>query len=175
MIMACDTIYGILGRAPDTLDEIRRIKGRGDAHPFLQLLARRRDISLLSPMKIPSDFLKLWPGPVSFILPDYHGGTVACRVPGDLFLRKIIIGAGQPVFSTSVNQTGENSEWKIDRIITHYESEVGGILDDGDLNGRQPSTLIDLSVTPFRIVRQGVFTLSDRMMEKYGIRIGSGG
>jgi L-threonylcarbamoyladenylate synthase len=173
--MACDTIYGILGRVPDTLEQIRTIKGRGDTQPFLQLLASPGEVRHISPMAIPSDLLKLWPGPVTFVLPDRSGGTVACRVPNDLYLRQIIKKAGVPLYSTSVNRSGEPSEWKITRIIELFGAEVGAILDDGDLNGRQPSTLLDLTVKPYRVIRQGVLILPEKLVAKYGIMLKNGG
>ena len=36
-----DTMYGLIGIAPETEDRLRRVKGRGEDKPFLQLIADR--------------------------------------------------------------------------------------------------------------------------------------
>ena len=68
-IVPCDTIYGIVGVAPDTEQRIRAIKGRGEDKPFLQLLAERSWVSRLSEGDIPEALGRHWPGPLTVILP----------------------------------------------------------------------------------------------------------
>ncbi|MCK5735147.1 MAG: Sua5/YciO/YrdC/YwlC family protein, partial [Spirochaetaceae bacterium] len=108
VVMACDTIYGLVGRVPDTEHLIREIKGRGENSPFLQLIS---DITVLDSGNVilpQSDILNLWPGPFTFVLPLVDGGSTAFRVPEDSSLRNLIRELGFPLYSSSVNRSGNS-------------------------------------------------------------------
>src|SRR6056297_4106903 len=81
VIMPCDTIYGFIGRYPDTDLRIRTIKGRGETKPFL-VLSSKAHLKSLTNQKIPEKFSRYWPGPLTLILTAKTGGkTVAVRIP----------------------------------------------------------------------------------------------
>ncbi len=153
-VVPCDTIYGIVGIAPDTEARIRAIKGRGEDKPFLQLVADSAGASRFA-SPAPPRLAKYWPGPLTVILPAHIGGTIALRVPSSEFLRGLIQSIGRPLYSTSVNRAGQASLWRIGEIVEAFESAVDLVLDAGDLPGATPSTLIDATSRPFRVVRQG--------------------
>lgn len=156
--MPCDTIYGLVGIAPDTETRIRAIKGRGEDKPFLQLVADSDWASRLA-SPVPPRLARYWPGPLTVILPAHGGGTVALRVPDSELLRSLIKSIGKPLFSTSVNKAGQAPLWRISEIIEGFESAVDLVLDAGDLPQASPSTLIDATSRPFRVVRQGSLVL----------------
>jgi len=153
-VVPCDTIYGLVGIAPDTEARIRAIKGRGEDKPFLQLVADSAGASRIA-SPAPPRLAKYWPGPLTVILPARAGGTVALRVPDSEFLRGLIKSIGRPLYSTSVNRAGQAPLWRIGEIVAGFESAVDLVLDAGDLPGASPSTLVDAASRPFRIVRQG--------------------
>ncbi|OQX28580.1 MAG: hypothetical protein B0D92_08205 [Spirochaeta sp. LUC14_002_19_P3] len=155
VIMACDTIYGIVGHFPDAEDEIRRLKGRSETHPFLVLIADASYLSSLDAILPETSILSLWPGPYSFIFPTAGGGTIACRIPGDKRLRSIIREVGAPLYSSSVNRTGQPPMDNPSLIAAEFKNENIIIEDSGRYSGRLPSTLIDLTGKPAKIVRQG--------------------
>jgi L-threonylcarbamoyladenylate synthase len=157
--MPCDTIYGLVGSAPDTEARIRAIKGRGEDKPFLQLVADRSWVARVSPSEVPASLATHWPGPLTVILPALDGGTVAVRVPDSAFLRGILEAVGRPLLSTSVNRAGKPALWKIGEIVKEFESEVDLVIDGGDLPGVRPSTIVDATVVPYRVVRQGALEL----------------
>lgn len=153
--MACDTIYGLVGIVPESEHLIRRIKGRGETKPFLQLIS---DVSVLTEYGaiIPANkILDLWPGPFTFVLPTKSGGTTAFRVPEDDYLRSLIRSLDSAIYSTSVNRTGMPPMDDPALIHSEFGAELSLVEDSGSFPGRKPSTVVDLSVHPFRILRQG--------------------
>jgi L-threonylcarbamoyladenylate synthase len=159
-IIPCDTIYGLVGTVPGSEERIRRIKGRGEDKPFLQLVAGADWVARLAAAPIPASLEKHWPGPLTVILPGLGGGTVALRVPDSLFLRELLSAMDMPVYSTSVNRAGQAPLWRIADIVEGFEDDVDLVMDAGDLPGAVPSTIVDATCSPLRIVRQGALALS---------------
>lgn len=155
VIMACDTIYGFFGRVPHTENAIRQIKGRGETKPFLILLADASDLTRVGVRQIEDPILSLWPGPFTFIFPTLDSGTVACRVPANPDLRDMIRQVGFPLYSTSVNRSGENSINDSQKIYAEFGKEVAYVEDAGVLTDCSPSTIVDLTQHPRKILRQG--------------------
>lgn len=155
VIMACDTIYGFVGRVPDTEAEIRRIKGRGENQPFLILLTDASALPRMGAVGGDDAILSLWPGPFTFIFPTRAHTTVACRVPQDYRLRALIADVGGGLYSTSVNRAGQPPMNDPSEIKAEFGGEVALIEDSGVFKGRLPSTLVDLTRKPRRILRQG--------------------
>ena len=154
-IMPCDTIYGIVGRAPETEERIRAAKGRGESNPFLMLIENEQALERLSDAKLDRQVAALWPGPLTVVIQARAGGTIAVRVPSDRFLRRLIGRLGAPLYSTSVNRSGQSALGKLSEIVREFEKRVDVIVDGGDILGRAPSTLLDVTQRPFRILREG--------------------
>jgi L-threonylcarbamoyladenylate synthase len=149
-------MYGIVGAAPETEKQIRAIKGRGQDRPFIMLIAKADWIKPYSTVPLPASLARFWPGPLTILFPRRDGeGKVAFRVPADPFLRQILKVAGKPLYSTSVNEAGEDFLWKFDDIVLKFGKKVDCIVDAGNLPESCPSTIVDIGVKPFRVVRQG--------------------
>ena len=160
-IAPCDTIYGILGCVPGAEERIREIKGRGKKKPFLVLHSTVESIIDLALETIPAPVLALLPGPLTLIVPTKKGKT-GLRVPADDFLKSVLERTG-PLFSTSVNLSGEPPMWRISEIKKNFYEKVDIIVDGGDLAGKAPSTILDISEKPFTIVRRGAATLPEEV------------
>lgn len=169
VIIPTDTVYGFSGIADDcskTDEQIRKIKGRSETKPLIQLIAKPEDIFLYTDDKIPSELLEKWPGPLTIIvnikkeLPLFQQmKTVAFRCPGDEWLREIIGECKKSIFSTSVNRSGQPVLETIDGIKTEFSQEVSLIVEDGDKPGALPSTLVSVIDGDVKILRQGAVTL----------------
>ena len=176
VIIPTDTVYGFSGivdlkatgtTAPFETDaKIRAIKGRSETKPLIQLIARPEDLQLYTDDKIPPELLAKWPGALTIIvhikkdsplaasaIPE--SGTVAFRCPGDAWLREIITQCGAPIFSTSVNRSGQPVLDTAATITSEFSSEVNLIIDDGDKKGALPSTLVMIKDDQIKILRQG--------------------
>ncbi len=158
-VIPCDTIYGIVGVAPDTEERIRDLKGSMEHKPFIQLIPSAEWLPDFTDLSLPESLRKFWPGPLTVIFPARKGGTVALRVPEDSLLQRLIRAIKKPLYSTSVNKSGQEPCWKIQDIKSVFSQDVDLVVDAGDLPGRRPSTVLDISSTPYRLVRKGVVEL----------------
>ncbi len=156
--MPCDTIYGIVGPAPASEARIRELKGRGEKS-FLQLIAGARLAGALRRARpCRKRWPRYWPGPLTLIFPAGEG-SVALRVPADPRLRRLLERLDRPLYSTSVNRSGQPALWRIADILEQFEAAVDLVVDAGDLPGRLPSTIVDVSQRPFRVLRQGALSI----------------
>jgi len=163
VIIPTDTVYGFSGIASLPTDQrIRQIKGRAETKPLIQLIAKPEDIRLYTDDEIPESLLSKWPGALTIIVhikkdaPAFETlPTVAFRCPGDPWLRQIIANCNCPVFSTSVNRSGQPVLDEVDSIISEFGNEVDLIIDDGNKKGALPSTLVLIENGEVKVLRQG--------------------
>ena len=156
-IIPCDTIYGIVGIDPEADARIRRLKGRDEGKPFLRLVADPSWVRELTGREAPDRLARHWPGPLTLVLPARGGTALALRVPAAAWLRELIAGLGKPLLSTSVNRAGSPPLRRAADIVAEFGSDVDLVLDGGDLPDAEPSTIVDATSRPFRILRQGAF------------------
>ncbi|MEL3906593.1 MAG: L-threonylcarbamoyladenylate synthase [Treponema sp.] len=154
VVLPTDTIYGFSGLFGRTAEKIAAIKGRNEDKPFIALIAEPSDIYRYTDAHIPDHLMKLWPAPLTLIVPLKEKGTQAFRCPADGWLRTVIAGAGDAIYSTSVNYTGMPPLTDIDGICEAFEDSVALVVDDGELSGL-PSTIVDLCGETPRVLRQG--------------------
>jgi L-threonylcarbamoyladenylate synthase len=166
-IIPCDTIYGIVGIAPDTDSAIRDAKNRTETNPFLMLTHSTEFISSYSDASLPNDLRKYWPGPLTILFPKKNSDKkIAFRMPDNQFLIEILQTINAPLFSTSVNISGKPFLSTIKEIIKEFKDKVDFILDAGDLKGGVPSTIIDSTTDPYTVIRQGELVLKDIPLQK---------
>ena len=155
-VLPTDTIYGFSGLVPDTSDRIRSLKGRGDDKPFLMLIGDPDWINSYSDLPFPGALRRFWPGPLTIVFPGRSPGEKhAFRLPDHPFLSEVLALTGRPLYSTSVNLSGESFLWKIDEIVNRFESLTDLIVAAGDKPGTAPSTVLDVSTRPYTVIRQG--------------------
>lgn len=174
VILPTDTVYGFSGIVDLKKSEIyktdckiRKIKGREETKPLIQLISSPEEIFKYTEIEIPEILLSKWPGSLTVIVPVKKGCglnddllTVAFRCPGDEWLRKVIGESNAPIYSTSVNRSGFPVLETIDEIRREFEAEVSLIVEDGDKQGALPSTLVLLNEDgSFKILRQGSVVL----------------
>jgi L-threonylcarbamoyladenylate synthase len=163
-IIPCDTMYGIVGRVPESDPGIRALKGRGEDKPFIVLAADRASACLVADFDPSLPLLSLWPGPLTAVLPARGGGTVALRLPAEPWLRELLGRAGFPLYSTSANRSGNPALSSIASIIAEFRSDVGLIVDAGDMPASRASTIVDATVRPFRVLRQGELVVPGELL-----------
>ena len=179
VIIPTDTVYGFSGivdlkvagstgsrQTFETDTKIRAIKGRAESKPLIQLIAKPEDIRLYTDDEIPAKLLSKWPGALTIIVHIKENSplaataipqtrTVAFRCPGDAWLREIIARCEAPIFSTSVNRSGQPVLDTSAAISAEFSSEADLIIDDGDKKGALPSTLVTIENGQVRVLRQG--------------------
>ena len=158
VIMPCDTIYGFVGVAPETEGKIRELKGRQEKS-FLQLIPDLQWLPRYTDHGLPPELKSYWPGALTVIFPAKKAGTVALRIPDDPLLLKLMERLGRALFSTSVNSSGKPALWRIDDICSAFEERVDLVVAAGDRPQGVPSTIIDVTERPFRLLRRGAVEL----------------
>jgi L-threonylcarbamoyladenylate synthase len=149
------------------VDRVFVLKGRDFAKP-LPLIASDRSAVLraVSQWPEPADALAeaFWPGSLSLILPaspsmipllHARTGRLAVRVSPHAVARVLAEALGGLIISTSANLAGEPACRRLEDIPAALLDGVDAVLSGGDLEGRQPSTIVDVTVAPPRLVREG--------------------
>ena len=157
-ILPCDTIYGLCAAYDIGEKALMDLKGRDSRKPFLVLATIEQAKQLCT--EIPQDILESWPAALTVILNRKEGGTIAIRVPNDAFLQNLLEMTGTPIYSTSVNIAGEPSLHSLSAISKRFESLVDVVVRGDEMQGKVPSTLIDATVKPYKLVRQGLYDAS---------------
>lgn len=163
VVLPTDTVYGFSGVVPESEDVIRKIKGRDETKPFIQLIAEPEDIYRYTDEVLPDQLLAMWPGALTVIVPlkkrlitgESEVTTVAFRCPGDGWLRQIIKAVGKPIYSTSVNRSGQPVLSSVLEIDKEFGGEVKLIVDGGGTENALPSTLVKFEKGKCIILRQG--------------------
>jgi len=169
-----DTVYGIgcsifNGNA---IQRIYKIKGRDFNKPLPILLSKVEDINLYAQNISDEAFdiiNKYLPGPLTVILEKsglvsdmITAGqmTVAIRVVDNPLVVKIISLLGSPIVATSANKSGSDDPLTSQDVIKSLGSDIDFVVDGGPCKIGTPSTIVDLTVRPFKVVRQGNLTLA---------------
>ncbi len=148
-------LSGLTRQSHSTDDRIRTIKGRSETKPMIQLIAKPEDLANYTDDTVPAGLLQKWPGALTIIVNDRRGGTTAFRCPGDEWLRRVISLCGGPIYSTSVNRSGQPVLDQEAAIIKEFTSEVDLIVKDGDKKGAKPSTIVNITDGEIKVLRQG--------------------
>jgi L-threonylcarbamoyladenylate synthase len=107
---------------------------------------------------------QFWPGPLTLIFKASPtvpvmliGGTgkIAIRLPAARLAREISNGLEAPIIATSANRSGEPAAASARQIAKIFGKGLTLILDSGPPRNSQPSTILDVSAQPPRIVRAG--------------------
>jgi len=107
---------------------------------------------------------RFWPGPLTLVLPSSSGGeTQAFRAPDHVVALALIAAAG-PILATSANISDQPDTFGADEVLIAFatqQDELAAVVDGGPVPGGRASTVLDLSVDPPRILREGPISAED--------------
>jgi L-threonylcarbamoyladenylate synthase len=168
-----DTVYGLGANAFErfSVQQIFTIKERPHDKALPVFISQINDLNLVA-RHIPNQAWSLlqvfWPGDLTVVLPknpalpdDVTAGekTVAVRVPDHPVCRELVVQVGRPLAVTSANLSGQPTPTTAQAVAAQLRGRLPLILDGGPSPTTQPSTIVDLSVSPPRLLRQGRLTL----------------
>ena len=187
-----ETVYGLGANADDetAVKKIFEAKGRPQNRPLSVLISGEEAIGAWAknvPQTAYTLARRFWPGPLTMILHkgdragDWITGgqtTIGLRAPGHpwaLALLKAFAGkTHRGIAAPSANTFGKISPTSAKHVMDDLGQKPRGkvdlILDGGDCNVGIESTIIDLTVEPPAIVRQGAISQSE-LEEALGISI----
>ena len=174
-----ETVYGLGANGLDG-EAVRRIflaKGRPQDNP---LILHVPDDSWLYRYcrNVPAAAFRLtkkfWPGPLTLVLEKRENvsdvttaglPTVGMRCPRHPAARELIRRAGVPVAAPSANLSGRPSTTTFGHVLRDLDGRADAILDGGDCEIGVESTILDMTVTPPRLLRPGAVTLEELRRE----------
>lgn len=170
VVYPTDTLYG-LGTNPlleEALERLFRAKERPPERPVPVLgssIEALERIVAFTPLarRLAERF---WPGPLTVILPVrpgaavprlLHAGTgrIGVRVPGHRVALALIEEAGGLLTGTSANIHRRPPARTAAEALEQLDGRVDYVVDAGPAPLGKPSTVVDLSVEPPRLVREG--------------------
>jgi len=110
---------------------------------------------------------KFWPGPLTLIFPSQPQlprlltggtGTIGVRQPRQALTCRLITALGQPITGTSANRTGRPPHLRAVEVAWEFGDGVDLILEAGACPGGLPSTIVDVTSSPPRLVRGGAIS-----------------
>jgi len=163
-----DTLYGVGARARDPLavERLYRAKRRPAGQPMVWLVTGKDQVEADAMVSDAAEELmrRFWPGALTLVLraragPD--GTTIAFRAPDHEVALGLLRSLGEPIASSSANPAGQPPPVDADQVIAGMEGRIDLVLDGGPCRIGQPSTILDLSGSAPRILRQGAIEASE--------------
>jgi len=163
-----DTVYGLaaLPWNREAVTRLYRDKQRPSDRPIPLLLSDAGQLSRVAVLR--PRFRRLtdhfWPGGLTLVLPKTEivsdavsaGPNVAVRVPDLPFARELIRRAGGVLAVTSANISGQPSSITAQEVEEQLGERIDLILDGGLCRGGVPSTILDSTIHPPRMLRHGL-------------------
>ena len=168
-VVACptETWLGLLADARNerAIERVAQLKGRPAAMPIALLLPDAAAIAEVAfePSHEARALMEAhWPGPLTVLLrarPDLSprlvkDGKVGVRVPGPSPAAELCRAFGRPLTATSANLTGEPPVRSAEALPPALADLIDATV-AGESPGGAPSTLVDATVRPMRILREG--------------------
>lgn len=168
-----ETFYG-LGAAARLAPAVRRVfevKGRPESRPLLVLVDSIAMVARVAGSIPPAAeplMARHWPGPLTLIVParptipevlTAGTGTIGVRVPAHPVARALVAALGEPVTAPSANPSGAPPATTAAAVLEYFEGLIEVVIDAGPTPGGEPSTVVDVTVDPPRILRQGAVLL----------------
>jgi len=169
-----DTVYGVGVPFTDAaaVQRIYLAKGRPETKGIPILLASVADLRLVASGGTQGAHRLMatyWPGPLTLILPKSlmvppavtQTASVAVRLPNHPLTQALIARVGIPLAVTSANRSGEPATTDPAVVRQSLDGRIAAVLDGGIAPGGRPSTIVDCTVEPPRILRPGPIASAD--------------
>ena len=175
VIFPTSSFYGLGADALNVkaVDKVFQAKMRDSRKPVLILIACLADLAPLV-RSIPEKAIRLidafWPGSLTIVfeaadlLPSNltgYEGRIGIRLAGHPVASAIVKAVGGPITGTSANLSGKGACTTAAEIDSYIKDKVDLVLDAGKLAGGKGSTVVDITVTPPKILRDGIISGPD--------------
>jgi L-threonylcarbamoyladenylate synthase len=165
-----ETVYGLGAdaRQAAAVARIFAVKGRPANNPLIVHVATPAAARALVtdwPPVAQRLAERFWPGPLTLVLPRRPevpavvtggGPTVAVRLPAHPVALALLQTADVPIAAPSANRSGQLSPTRAAHVLRSLGDQVDLVLDGGPTPGGVESTVLDLTVTPPRLLRPGL-------------------
>lgn len=169
-----DTFYGLGADPmnPKAVGRIYAIKNRPVHKPVLVLITSLKQLDDFA-AEISPEAKKLirafWPGPLTLLfkakphLPQNltaGSGKIGIRLPANAFTLELIRRIGHPLTAPSANPSGSGNLSDAKKVMQALGDKVDLIIDGGQTHETAASTVLDITVHPPKLLREGGVTLA---------------
>ena len=170
-----DTVYGVGVRYDDeaAIERMKWSKGRPEFKPFPMMVCD--EVQMASVAWMDEEILRLvkrlTPGALTLVLkkkdnvPDFVTNgkdTIAIRIPDHRFVLDLLEKVGVPMLVTSANLSDHPSCTTYNEVMSQLDGRIDAIV-DGQCGSGVASTIVDVTEKPFKILREGAYSLNDIM------------
>jgi L-threonylcarbamoyladenylate synthase len=180
-------VYGLAANAFDAraVARIFEVKGRPPENPIIvhvNSLAMAQSCVAAWPEQARRLAKTFWPGPLTLVLPKSTaippivtagGNTVGIRWPAHPFMRELIRLCGFPLAAPSANLSNQVSPTSAEHVLGGLHGKIPLVIDAGQSNVGIESTVVDLTVSPPRVLRPGMIS-SDQIATALSTPIATG-
>lgn len=177
-----DTVYGLCAGVnnADALEKIFVLKGRAKGKPvpiFIHSLEALDSVAYVARPEVRTFLESLWPGKVTCVLPargwmpsvifgkpvnnitqTKRGFSIGVRIPSHPFLLQVLKSYNYAITATSANVSGRGPYTSSDDVVNEFEKmpfQPDLVIDAGQLPDSLPSTVVDCTLWPPAIIREG--------------------
>ncbi|HWT83072.1 MAG TPA: L-threonylcarbamoyladenylate synthase, partial [Candidatus Methylomirabilis sp.] len=177
-----DTLYALGANAldPQAIERVLTVKGRHHGKPLSLLVPSIEAASNLAgslPEDVRSLMQTFWPGALTVVVqagPKVPAilrgaaGTVGVRMPAGSVAQRLLTAFAGPIIGTSANKAGGADPADAKTVQKTIGGQIDLILDGGRVTLGVPSSVIDCTRQPARILREGAIARS-RLQEKIAL------
>jgi L-threonylcarbamoyladenylate synthase len=175
IIYPTDTVYGIGANVFDekAILKVFSIKKRALNKPLSICISRIEDIKQVAQMDVKAETVirNLLPGPFTIILKKNDNisslltagsDKIGIRIPDNSICMDL--SKEFPITSTSANLSGYDIPESADGVLKQLGSSVDIMMDAGICKHGIPSTVIDMTVYPPKVLREGAGNILENMV-----------
>ena len=171
IVCPTDTGYAFAANALDPKAVVRvfNLKGRSYSNPIHVAVGSLEAAGKYAHFDKAAQYLarSFLPGALTLVLPKKEiipsllvagRDTVGIRIPDNRVILTLAAMADLPLTATSANISGKPTPYSVQEVVNQLgeaTENVALILDQGTLPMRELSTIVDLSVSPPQLLRQG--------------------
>ncbi len=170
-----ETVYGLCadGLNEQAVADLYEVKGRPEVKPLSLMVAGRDEMGKYARDIPPAAYTLAelyWPGPLTIVLQARDvvpsivragGATVGLRCPDHPLTLALLCVVGLPLAGPSANPSGQPSPKTAQDVLGYFDGKIDAVVDGGECGIGRESTIIDLTSTPYRILREGALSRSE--------------
>ena len=164
-----DTVYGLAADifSGAALERLVDLKARPHDKPIPIFISSIDDLGKIA-LGVPEEAGRLaqrfWPGPLTLILNasaqiseaiTAGTGTVGVRIPNLALIDLILKALDRPITGTSANKSGGANPVRPKDVVKGLRNQFDLLVDGGETGSNIPSTVLDCTQFPLRIIRTG--------------------
>lgn len=158
---------GVLALNKNAVKRLYELKKRPLQRP-MPVIVGSNDVLKSIVKSIPSQaeilMEKFWPGALTIVFDAIDGlpeilttntGKIAVRIPGDSFALSLAKVANFPITATSANISGKPPAQSSEEVLNYFGENIDLVVNGPKTPGGKPSTIVDVTVMPFKVLREG--------------------